>query len=101
MAIVRLTRIEPWEEAPRVRPVAGAAAAAPPPRPAAGAPAPDADEPIDVDVLWEELESALRSTPTLGLDPVPLAPSPAAVASAYAAAMRRPPRETRVDLAVV
>jgi len=94
--IVPVSGIQTWRDAPAVRPVGGASAAPPSGRSAA-ARLPQ-DEPIDVEVLWEELEAALRSTPAQPELP-PLGPQPAVVAAAYAAAMR-PPRGPRVDLAV-
>ena len=97
MRIVPVSGIDRWRDAPPVRPVAPASAPPATGRSSAGR---TRDEPIDVEVLWEELESALRSTPAEA-DVTPLRPQSAAVASAYAAAMRRPSRAPRVDLAVV
>ena len=93
-----VTGIGSWREADGVRPVAPAAAAPPSARTSSGHRT--IEEPIDVEVLWEELEAALRATPAEP-DITPLAPVPAAVAGAYAAAMRRTPRPPRVDVAVL
>ena len=97
MRIVPVSGIDRWRDASPARPVRPAAAPPPPGRSAAGRST--LDEPIDVEVLWEELEAAIRATPAQP-DVTPLGPSPAVVAGAYAAATRRASRGSRVDLAV-
>ena len=89
-----------WPRPPERDPVA----TAPPPRARrSGPPAPD---PIDVDVLWEELDAPTaparaRFRPYVFGGAVPLAPPSGVVHDAYATAMRRPARPPRVDLLAV
>ena len=93
-----------WPHRPEREPVA----TAPPPRarrrgPAGAAPG---AEPIDVDVLWEELDAPCppgrpRFRPYVFGGAVPLAPPRTAVHEAYVSAMRRPARPARVDLLAV
>jgi hypothetical protein len=93
VAIMPVSRVDRWRPAPAVRPVVPVA---PPPR-AARAGRHPLDEPMDVDVLWEEFE-AVRPPAPAALEPLP--PTPASVAHAYAQATRRPPRPLLVDVAV-
>ena len=80
-------------------------ATAPPPR-ARRSRSADGADPIDVDVLWEELDAAApparpRWRPYIFGGVVPLAPPDAVVHDAYATSMRRPARAPRVDLLAV
>ena len=89
-----------WPRPPERDPIA----TAPPPRARrSGAPAPD---PIDVDVLWEELDAPTmpartRFRPYVFGGAVPLAPPQGVAHDAYVTAMRRPARPPRVDLLAV
>jgi hypothetical protein len=83
-------------------------ATAPPPRARRSGPAGATvePEPIDVDVLWEELDAPAlparpRFRPYVFGGAVPLAPPSGLVHDAYTSAMRRPARPPRVDLLAV
>ena len=93
-----------WPRASDREPVA----TAPPPhaRRSGRAGATSGAEPIDVDVLWEELDAPSppgrpRFRPYVFGGAVALAPPRALVHEAYVSAMRRPARPARVDLLAV